>query len=273
MRVPVSEELELYAELHGSGEPLVLIAGTGCDHRFWRRQLDAYASAYRVVLVDMRGAGQSTVTPDSEMYTSELLADDVAGLIQALDLGPAHVAGHSLGSCIAQQLALRHPASVRSLQLHATWAHADAWLQRAFIGTTRYPLALGDKHQTLRTVLMWMLSPDYLETQQPTAVAEMVTDCLVKNPHMQANEGMLGHLHADSVHDTRSLLSRIAVPTLVTAGEIDLLIPARYGEEVANGIPGASFHLFSGPQSSHGANWEMVEEFNRVTLGFLEGLT
>ena len=269
MKTTLADGCELFHEIHGTGEPLVLIAGTGCDHKFWGLQVEKYIEKFQVLLVDMRGAGQSSVSPHPETYSSELLADDVADLLESLGIEAAHIAGHSLGSCIAQQLAIRHPRSVKTLQLHATWAHADAWLQRAFIGTTRYPLAAGDKRQTARTVAMWMLSPEYLNSRQPESVAEMVENCLIKNPHMQANAGMLGHLFADSVHDTRGLLSDIKMPTLVTAGEADLLIPARYGEKVAKEIPAAMFHLLGGPRSSHAYNWELAEEFNRVTYDFL----
>jgi pimeloyl-ACP methyl ester carboxylesterase len=268
----ISRGITLYYEQSGAGDPLVLIAGTGCDHEYWRLQETEYAKDREVILLDTRGAGQSTVVRDPDTYTPAVMADDVAELVRHLGHDRVDVAGHSLGSCIAQQLALRHPSLVRSVQLHATWAFADAWLSRAFIGTTQYPLALGDLQMTFRTVSMWMLSPEYLATWQPPTVAEMVNRCLVRNEHMQANEGMLGHLHADKVHDTREQLAAITAPTLVTAGEADLLIPARYGKEVASLIPGARYHEFAGPRSSHAYNWELVEEFNRVTSEFLRSV-
>jgi pimeloyl-ACP methyl ester carboxylesterase len=81
---------------------------------------------------------------------------------------------------------------------------------------------------------------------------------------------MLGHLRADEVHDTLDRLAEIRVPVLVTAGEWDVLIPSRYGQEVAARIPGADFHVFPGERSSHAYPWEMEDEFNRVTSEFLE---
>ena len=270
MNAELSGGVTLYYETAGSGDPIVLIAGTGCDHAYWEHQAARYTSEGReVILLDTRGSGRSTVVRDPESYTPAVLADDVAELLTTLGRDQVDVSGHSLGSCIAQELALRHPQLVRSLQLHATWAFADTWLERAFIGTTRYPLALGDLQTTFKTVSMWMLSPEYLETRQPPLVADMVERCLIRNPHMQANEGMLGHLHADDVHDTRDRLGSLSVPTLVTAGEADMLIPARYGREVADLIPGARYHLFTGPRSSHAYNWELVDEFNDVTCEFL----
>ncbi len=268
--VELSSGMRLYHERHGSGTPLVLIAGTGCDHVFWTLQVPAYAANHEVILLDHRGAGQSDAPEDVGTYTPAALADDVAELLDQLGVGAAHVAGHSLGSCIAQELALRHPDKVLSAQLHATWARADTWLQRAFIGTTRYPLERGDLQGTFKVVTMWMLSPVYLDTWQPQRVADMVSAAFIKNPHLSAGEGMLGHLRADSVHDTLDRLSEITVPTLVTAGECDVLIPPRYGENVAEKIPRAEFHLFLGERSSHAYPWEMEDEFNRVTAEFLD---
>jgi pimeloyl-ACP methyl ester carboxylesterase len=267
--VELSTGVSIYYERHGSGTPLVLVAGTGCDHVFWRLQLPAYAKEHEVILLDTRGAGRSTVVKDVESYSPAVMADDVAALLEALGIEAAHAAGHSLGSCIVQELALRHPGRVLSAQLHATWSRPDTWLSRAFIGTTRYPLSLGDLQTTFKTVTMWMLSPEYLESRQPERVAQTVTRALVKNPHLQANEGMLGHLYADAVHDTTERLRAIQVPTLVTAGEADLLIPARYGKAVADAIPGARWHLFAGSRATHACPWELEEEFNDVTLSFL----
>ena len=83
---------------------------------------------------------------------------------------------------------------------------------------------------------------------------------------------MLGHLEADTTHDTRDALHTISAPTLVTAGADDYLIPARYGEEVHRLMPGSTFHVFRGQGSTHAMNWEQVETFNEVTSTFLGGL-
>ena len=113
-----------------------------------------------------------------------------------------------------------------------------------------------------------MLSPSYLSTWKPDHVAGMVRHCFLENPHLQANEGMLGHLHVDAVHDTTEVLHTIAVPTLVTAGEQDYLIPARYGAEVHRLMPGSTFHTVEGQGSTHAMNWEQVDAFNEVTSAF-----
>ena len=264
--------LRLGYERHneGGGDVLVLVAGTGSDHRFWHLQVPAYSEQFDVIAVDLRGAGAAEIAPDPETYTSPVLAADLAELLDVLGIERAHLSGHSLGSATLQELALLDPSRVQSLQLHATWGRADEWLKRAFIGTSQYPLARGDMRMTLRTVLMWMLSPEYLESRNPPEITAMIDRCYISNPELdQTGVGMLGHLHADAVHDTLDRLRSITAPTLVTAGARDYLIPDRYGKQVAALLPNAEYHVFVGVGSSHGMNWEMHETFNAVTLDFL----
>ena len=81
---------------------------------------------------------------------------------------------------------------------------------------------------------------------------------------------MLGHFHADKTHDALDRLASIAVPTLITSGEVDWQVPTRYGLEVQRAIVGSAMHVFRGPHSSHIAFHEMAEEWNAFTLGWLD---
>jgi pimeloyl-ACP methyl ester carboxylesterase len=266
------QDTEIYYERDGAGrEPVVLIAGTGVDHVWWDLQTDLLLKDGRFTLIrpDMRGAGQSTVHKNMSRYSMRVMADDVISLLDHEGIDSAHFIGHSLGSCVAQELGINFPHRTRSLQLHATWARADEWMRRAWIGTTEYPLKLGDKRTAFRTVTMWALSPTYLETRQPESVSSQFARTFIGNPHLQANEGMLGHLTADKSHDSVNRLGQITAPTLVTAGDMDYLIPPRYAEQVASLIRGAHYHLFRGPLSSHAYNWEMMAEYNTEMLNAL----
>lgn len=269
MKVQLSTGMEMFYEEKGSGTPLILVPGTGCDHQVWDLQVGIWSKYFRVIAIDNRGSGQSTIYEDPEKYSVEIMADDVAALIEALGLEPCHLAGHSVGASIVQQVAIRHPSRVKSIQLHATWGKTDEWFKRAFVGTMKYPTLKNDPHTTFRTNMMWAASPAYLETRQPEAASRMVTKCLIKNPHLNAYHGLLGHLHADEKYDALHQLELIQAPALITAGEIDMLVPKRYSEEVYNIMKGAQYHEFKGPHASHFALWEMWEEFTAVALGFM----
>jgi pimeloyl-ACP methyl ester carboxylesterase len=258
--------LEINYEEQGEGEALLLIMGTGADRRFWAGQVPDYALGYRTIVYDSRGVGRSTVPEDPTSCSMAALADDAAQLLDALGVEAAHISGLSLGSTVAQELCLRHPARVLTAQLHNTWGRSDEWFIR-MIETLEEPVKHGDLKAFIRYALMWITSPSFL-ADHPEAVQAMEEAFLLEPPDPR---GVLGHIHADKTHDALDRLPGIACPTLVTAGEMDIQVPVRYGREVAARIPGAQLHIFEGPNSSHLACVEMAEEFNRVTLNWLAG--
>ena len=268
----LSTGIDCFFERSGDGPPIVLIPGTSMGHDIWRLQVEALVPGYSVIAMDPRGAGQTDVPADPKAYGAAIMADDVAALLDALDLKAAHVAGLSLGSAIAQEFALRHPDRTLSIQLHATWGRSDAWFKQVFVNPMLHFLDGGNVHLLFKFGQGLIMSPSYLDERGPAQVAEMVTRCLVKNPHLTTTAGLRGQLHADATHDALDRLSAIRVPTLVTAGELDSNTPARYGREVHARIPNARFHYFEGPRSSHCALWEMPEAFNSVMRAFLDAL-
>ena len=105
--------IELFYEIHGTGEPLLLIHGLGSSSRDWEYQLPAFSEHYQVITCDVRGHGQSAKPPGP--YSVPMFADDIIQLMQALDIAPAHVLGISMGGMIAYQMAVDHPEMVKSL--------------------------------------------------------------------------------------------------------------------------------------------------------------
>ncbi len=256
--------LEIHYEEHGRGDPLLLIMGTGADRRFWAAQVPACSERYRTIVYDSRGVGKSTVPADPGSCSMAAMADDAAHLLDALGIAAAHVSGLSLGSTVAQELALRHPAKVKTAQLHGTWGKSDEWFIR-MIETLEEPVKHGDMKAFIRYALMWITSPTFL-AESPAAVRGMEEAFLAAPPDPR---GVLGHIHADKTHDALERLPKIRCPVLVTAGEMDVQVPPRYGRAVAERIPGARFHLFKGAHASHLACVEMADEFNRLTLDWL----
>ncbi|MEM7244323.1 MAG: alpha/beta fold hydrolase [Acidobacteriota bacterium] len=250
----------------GSGEPLLLIMGTGADHGFWGPQVEGLSDRWRVITYDSRGTGASGDFARPEDCTPATLAADAAALLDHLGCGPAHVHGLSLGSCVAQELALARPELVRSLGLHGTWDRSDEWFLH-MVESMELALNNGGLSTFIRSATMWILSPDFHEHQ--TELLHAVEKGYVENPMPTRVEGVLAHCHADRVHDATERLGSIAVPTLVTAGERDIQVPPRYGERVAAEIPGSTYHLFTGPTASHCACFEMAPEWNRVIGDFL----
>jgi pimeloyl-ACP methyl ester carboxylesterase len=112
---PVNET-RLHYERGGAGEPLVLVHGSWVDGRVWDGVRPALSRSFEVLSFDRRGHSRSA--PGSDTGTIHEDVEDLAGLIQGLDLSPAHVAGASWGGSIALRLAAAHPELVRSLSVH-----------------------------------------------------------------------------------------------------------------------------------------------------------
>ena len=115
-----AEGVRLTYARQGDGEPLVLMMGLGADRTAWERRMAAWDAGFACYAVDNRGAGDSD-QPAGQYRTAEM-ADDYAGLITSLGLGPVPVIGISMGGAIAQELALNHPDLVSRLVLVSSWA-------------------------------------------------------------------------------------------------------------------------------------------------------
>lgn len=261
--------IDLWWESAGAGEPVLLLMGTGADHSLWGSQVEAYSRGHRLITIDSRGTGRSTRPADPTGCTPFTMAEDAKHLLDHLGIEKVHLGGLSLGSAIAQEFALAWPDRLLSLALHGTWGRSDEWFRR-MIDTLEYPAKLGDTRAYLRFGLMWVLSPKFLE-EKPDEVAAIERTYLEENPHPPSGPGICNHTHADKAHDALDRLHLIRTRTLVTAGEMDWIVPPRYGEEVARRIPGCRYHLFRGPYASHVANIEMADDWNRLTLAFLRG--
>ena len=259
--------IDMYYQVEGSGDPLLLIMGTGADHSTWDAQVECYRDHYTVITFDNRGTGQSTHPADPSSYSMEVLAGDAASLLEAIGVDSAHVSGLSLGSATAQELAINHPERVRTLQLHNTWGRSDEWFRR-MIDSMAFMVEHDDMDAYIRCALLWVSSPDFLSFRPGDAEA-FERGFISENPHPPSKEGLMGHFHADRTHDSLERLGAIEVSVVVTTGEMDWQVPPRYGREVQRAIKGSTMHTFTGPSSSHIAFYEMAEEWNDFTLSWL----
>ena len=114
------KEIDIYYEVHGQGEPLILIMGLAGGHGAWFFQTRAFKKYYRVITLDNRGVGKTD--KPSGPYTVKMMADDTVGLMDYLGVDKAHLLGVSLGSMIAQEIAISYPERVRKLILGCTFA-------------------------------------------------------------------------------------------------------------------------------------------------------
>jgi pimeloyl-ACP methyl ester carboxylesterase len=247
-------DLALWAEQVGQGPDVILIAGLGDPAEAWQAQLDGLAGRYRLIAFDNRGAGR-TPLPDEPLSVAQM-ADDAAGLLRALDVPVAHVAGFSGGSVIAQELALRHPQLVRSLVLVSTWARPDAYL-RSLTGGWRWMVeAAPTERAFLEAFLVWI----YTARAHADGTVERIIEEMLAFPHKPTAAAIQRTLDALLAHETAGRLHAIAAPTLVLAGGQDICTPPRYGRVVADAIPGARFEVLA--DEAHQPFQEVPDAFN-----------
>lgn len=248
---------------YGEGEPLLIVNGTSQSLGFWADIAPVLAGSHRVITYDLRGMG------GSERGTGEIsvrsLAADALDLLDALGIERAHVLGYSLGSAVAQELALAAPDRVASMVLLCTWARPDGF-QRALITGLAHPWRTGDL-ETALTAIGVAFSPELLNDPNFPALMEPMLPLFPSTPEQIAV--VVEQWDADLGHDTLDRLPGITTPTLVVAGEQDLLTPHWHGRQVADAIPGARFELFTGPGSSHSVHVERGAEVLPLVAGFL----
>jgi pimeloyl-ACP methyl ester carboxylesterase len=245
--------ISLFYERRGAGEPVLLIQGMSGTHLAWG---EAFMAALRddldVVAYDHRGVGEST--PQADPFTIARLADDAAGLLDALGWDSAHVVGISMGGMVAQELALRQPQRIRTLTLGCTYpGGAEAQLaDPALIQELAGALLSGDRERAVRAGFAANLSAAHVADEanwepfqaMATAVPVAVPVIMLQ---MQAVMG----------HDTSARLASIETPTLVVHGTEDRMLPVVNGELIARAIPHARLELLEGV--GHMFWWEQPE--------------
>lgn len=249
-----------------SNPSLLLVCGTTQHYALWGELAARLAEHYHVISYNHRGIGDSERGDGAISMAS--LARDAAAVLDAVDTPRAHVLGWSLGSAVAQELALAEPDRVASLVLWGTWPVLDVF-QACGLAAVRHPWATGDV-DTAIAALGLAFSPELLNSPEFPVMLEQQRPYL---PHTEVEiKTVLEQWDADLAHNTADRLPAIAAPTLVIGGEQDLLTPPWQCRKVADLIPGAQVKIFTGPGSSHAVGLERTDEFLAEVLPFLAGV-
>ena len=256
--------IEINYEVHGEGEPMVLIPYLAADQACYSFQVAEYAKHFTCYSVDLRGAGLSS-KPEGE-YSTELLADDIAAFMQAAGVGRAHVFGLSLGGAIGLWLAAKYPEQVKSLSLHSTWDRSDPFLQ-AVVETWR-TMARGLDSVTdmvIQGIFPWCFTPE-LYAARPEYIDALAE--FVRGRPMPPVDAFMRQSGAVLTHDATAVLGSIQAPTLIVYGRHDLVTSTRFAAPLTEGIANTELIVFE--DCSHAPIYENTEGFNEQTLNFLQ---
>lgn len=253
-------EIDLFYDIKGVGQSLLLIAGFDSDSSTWALMLPVLVKQYRVIRFDNRGVGQSSA-PDSP-YSIKQMADDVAALLDRLEISQTHVVGHSMGGQIAQELALAYPEKVQSLILLSTWAKGDSKFQALMELFGDLPLQL-DNLLYKKVVFSWLFSEAFYQSGSIAQLLELVQ----YYPYLSTPVGLYHQSRAILDSDTSDRLADIFHPTLVVVGKEDLITPVRFSEQLVQGIPHAELMVCD--RVGHALIVEAAEIVAKKILNFL----
>lgn len=249
--------IKLYYEEVGSGPPLVCIMGITGPGSVWSNHTALWQRHFRCLLVDNRGVGQSDMPPGP--YSSAMMADDYAGLMDALQIDRARVIGCSMGSAIAQQLAIRHPQRVESLVLMCPWARCDRYARDVF-EHLRVAKAKLTAAEFVRYIQLLIFTKPYWDSDAGYQTLLEGRLLATEDPSPQPLHALEAQADACVTHDVLGDLGRIGCRTLVIGGKDDIFTPRWMAEEVAAGIPNCELHLYA--DAGHAFHWEQIGDFN-----------
>ncbi len=249
--------LDIAYERVGEGPPLVFVHGAAGDSRMWQPQHAALADEFTVVAWDEPGAGRSSDVPAD--FGLADYADCLAALIEALALGPVHLAGLSWGGTLVLELYRRHPGRVATLILADTYAGWKGSLPeeevRARVAGARQMLAAPAEEfdPTLPGLFAGDPPADFVSLLEEIAAA-------VRPDTLRTQLSLMAEA------DQRDLLPRIGVPTLLIWGELDARSPLDVARQFEQAIPDTTLHVI--PGVGHVSNLEAPERFNEAVREF-----
>jgi 3-oxoadipate enol-lactonase len=239
---------------------IVLINGLADDLQSWGFQIPALVEAgYRVLRFDNRGIGLSDRPGGA--YSARMLADDAKALVDQLGIRDFHLMGVSMGGMIAQEYALAYGRDLKSVTLACTYGSIDRFCATMFAMWADLAKAI-DVPFVMRDVALWAFTGKFFNERQADA-AEFAAAMAALDMKLDA---YLSQLAVIQNHDAIGRVGAIKVPTLVLAGEEDILIPVRLSKQLQEAIPGAQWATTPG---GHACMWETPEPFNKIFLDFV----
>lgn len=255
--------IEMAYDVVGAGAPVVLLHGYPFNRSMWREQVEALSADYRVITPDLRGHGETTAT--LELATMDEMAQDVAALMDELEIERATIGGLSMGGYVTLAFYRRFPSRASALILADTRPQAD---------TNEARSNRAEQAEKVLTEGMEAIADDFLKkalapatfAERPEVVSRVRQMVTGTNP-----QGAAAALRGMAVRDDQtSLLPEIIAPTLIIVGSEDQLTPPGDARLMKSAIRGSRLEVIEG--AAHASNIERPIEFNRALKEFLDAL-
>ncbi len=251
-----ANNINLYYETRGEGQPLVFIHGLGSSTRDWESQIPEFSKSFQVITLDLRGHGQSD--KPAGPYTMQQFSDDLSGLLQALGVASAHIVGISLGGGIAFQFAIDHPTQVKTL----TIVNSAPTLGDPAQVKPEIDRRVGIVQQMGMRAMGQALAPNLFPKPEHAVLRETFIERWAENDpraYIEATRSMLDW-------NVVAQLGKIQCPTLVIAADQDYS-PVAVKEAYIKLMPNARLVVI--PDAHHATPIERPAEFNAALAKFL----
>ncbi len=214
-----TNDIRTYYESFGTGRPLVLIGGSVFGRRNWAMAWEAFAREFEVISYDQRGYGRSD--RPLERYTMEVWVDDIAALLDALEIGRAHIAGTSMGAMVALAFAAKYPERCLGVVSDCPLVKPDRARKLMFETWRRMATTLGCGDTLADHIVVQAVSADLLDSDRADAVIANVRAMITQNSVETVVQACLMMEELDLVAD----IPRIEADTLVIASTQDVITP------------------------------------------------
>ena len=251
--------IHIYYERWGSGPYLILIEGLGVATWLWEKQVPEFSKHFTTIVYDNRGVGQSD--KPAGPYSVEMLADDLAGLMQTLNIPKAHILGVSMGGFIAQDFALRYPQKVNKLVLVSTSAGGAEHVPMSQETLARFFATHPNPREQIRQKLSLAYTETYLKKE-----ADHLIDLRLQNP--QPQHAFQAQVAAGISVNLSDKVQDIHCPTLIAAATKDLIVPVENAHNLHNKIQGSRLLIYD--DLGHQFFVEIPQAFNRDVINFLK---
>ena len=267
--------IKICYEIHGEGEPIILVHGWGGSKDGWFVQVGALSKYFKVIIFDNRGAGKSSKPNDP--YTMDIYADDINGLLEFLNIEKTHLLGESLGGMIALNFILKYPERVNKFILINSWPGfpneqgpeiyskgkivyfeelkkdpLNAFLNAAKASYSREFFKMMKENPKKRFFDLWSVDDLVkIDLANPSTPAD----------NNNAANAVKGHNVTDRLHEIRS-------PTLLICGEKDRIATLSVQRKIHEQIPNSIFKVIK--EARHGVSKEKAPEVNEAIINFLK---
>lgn len=254
---------EIYYEVHGKGKPLILIAGLASDSQSWQFILEEISKHFKVIVYDNRGTGRTKV-PNLN-FTINDFAQDALKLLDFLGIKNAFILGHSMGGCVAQEIAIIAKEKIRKMILVSCttcMSERNKSLFDFLISSWKNGLS---HDMWFRNLFYWLFSPDAFNNDKFLNAAIIYALCY---PYPQTAESFKAQVDALVKYDSTNKIKNIRTETLLISGKRDILV---YPEEceLLKKIPGFNKMILM-EKAAHSIHAEYPEEFLKIVLDYLK---